>query len=316
MPDVRVTETARYRTGERFQLITRQIQYRNNFLIDSFFDKSAHVSIVHRLAYRVQPGLEGYRYQRRVRTVQNGDFTLFVGTDVIHDQYVERELIKTQFAGKGVRALNHKQIEVFGGIQEPVLITQFSLQGGHFVTRVTRYNAVNQGRAETVGIVQPFSKGRRQRPLLRVAQHQFPQRIPIVVNQFTRNDDPAFVWRTVKMTETLEEQSRQFRRVADGRRIFKGVARVITDPGFRGIREHKAHLRVMSQPEERIVFIINVDFAVNGTDKTCIAHRVALLVQAANDRGIQTILRIQRRRKITLNGTNDHHTGVEIGMFV
>jgi len=62
--------------------------------------------------------------------------------------------------------------------------------------------------------------------------------------------------------------------------------------------------------------VIDADFTVYGTDQTRIAHRFALLVQAANDGGVETILRAQRGREVTLNRTNDNHTGVKIGVLI
>ena len=88
MSDVGITKTSCHRTGERFQLFTRQIEDRNDLLINRFFDERADLGIIHRLAYRIQPGLEGDRHQRRVRAVQNGHLAFFVGHDVIDNQHV------------------------------------------------------------------------------------------------------------------------------------------------------------------------------------------------------------------------------------
>ncbi len=88
MLDIRIAETTRDGAGERRQFITRQIQDRNDFLIDRFFDKRAYVGIVHRLAHRIQSRLERHRHQRRVRAVENCHFALFVRLNVIHNPHV------------------------------------------------------------------------------------------------------------------------------------------------------------------------------------------------------------------------------------
>jgi hypothetical protein len=72
----------------------------------------------------------------------------------------------------------------------------------------------------------------------------------------------------------------------------------------------------VSQFQKLIVLVVDADFPVNGADKTRIADRFALLVQATNDGGVQAILGAQRRREIALNGADNHHTSVKIGMFV
>ena len=50
-------------------------------------------------------------------------------------------------------------------------------------------------------------------PTLRIAQHQFTQRVAIIVNQLTRDDDPTFIQRTVEMAKTFEQQTGQFCRI-------------------------------------------------------------------------------------------------------
>ncbi|MNI53518.1 hypothetical protein D3C73_1083580 [compost metagenome] len=143
------------------------------------------------------------------------------------------------------------------------MITQLGFQRGHFVTRVTGNDAVHQRRTKCVSLVQPLHERVRQRPLLRITQHQFTQRIAVVINQFARNDYPAFIQRAVKMAVTLKQQAGQLGRIAYRRRIVELVARVITDPGFRCIGENKTHIRVMRQFQELIVFAIDADFTVN-----------------------------------------------------
>jgi hypothetical protein len=69
------------------------------------------------------------------------------------------------------------------------------------------------------------------------------------------------------------------------------------------------------QFQELIVLVINADFAVNGADKTRIANRFALLVQATNDGGVQAILVLSDGGNRS-DWADNHHTGVKIGMFV
>ena len=118
------------------------------------------------------------------------------------------------------------------------------------------------------------------------------------------------------MAEALKQQARQFRRIAHGRRIVEFVTRVIADPGLGGVREDKTHIGVVGQFQERIILAVDVDLPVNRADKTALTYRFALLIQAANDGGIEAILGAQRGRESTLNGANDNHTGIEIGMFI
>ena len=251
-----------------------------------------------------------------MRAVQDSDFALFVGPDVVDNQHIQRVFIQTKFLRKRCRPLDNKQIELFSRIQETIVITQLSLQRGRFVARVTGHDTVNQRRAEAVCLVKPLDKGGRQRPLPGIAQDEFAQRVTVVVNQLARNNDPAFIRCTVEVAITLKQQSRQLRRVAHRRGIVESVTRVVADTRFGGVRENKAHIRIVRQFQERIILAVDVDLPVNRADKTALTYRFTLPVQAANDSGIETILSVQRRREVALNRTDDNHTGVKIGMFI
>ena len=196
------------------------------------------------------------------------------------------------------------------------MIAQPGFQLCHLITRIAGNNAVNQRRTESVSIIQPRNECRRQRPLLCIAQHQFTQGIAVVVDEFARNDNPAFIRCPVKVGKALEQQTRQFGRIADSWRIVKLIPRVIADPRLRGIGEDKPHVRVMGELQKFIVLAVDADFTIHGTNKTRIAYRFPLLIQTTNNRGIQTILGAQGRRKIALDRPHNHHTGIEIGMLV
>ena len=188
------------------------------------------------------------------------------------------------------------------------MIAQTGFQLCHLITRIAGNNAVNQRRAEGVSIIQPGNECRRKRPRLCVAQHQFTQGIAVVVDEFARNDDPAFIRCPVKVGKAFEQQTRQFGRIADRWRIVKLIARVIADARLRGIGEDKSHVRVMGELQKFIVLAVDADFTVHGTNKTRIAYRFTLLIQTTNNRGIETILSTQRRGKIALDWPHNHHT--------
>lgn len=99
---------------------------------------------------------------------------------------------------------------MFGGIEETVFIPQllFNLRG--FIARIAGHNTVHRGGAKRVGFIQPCHKRFRQRPLLRIAQHQFPQRFTVIINQLAGNDDPAFIRRAGEMAVAFKQQAGQF----------------------------------------------------------------------------------------------------------
>ena len=170
------------------------------------------------------------------------------------------------------------------------MIIQFSLQCGRFIAGIACHDTVNQRRAEAVGVVEPLNKGGRQRPLLRIAQDEFAQCVTVVVNQLAGNDDPALVSRTVEVAKALKQQTRQLRRIAHRRGIVDAVTRVVADTRFGGVREYKPHIGIVSQFQKCAIVVIDADFPVNGADQPGLAHRLALLIQATNDRGVQPIL--------------------------
>ena len=143
------------------------------------------------------------------------------------------------------------------------MIAQFSFELSYLITRIAGNDTVHQRRAKCIGLIQPLNKRFRQRPFLSVAQNQFTQRITVIINQFARDDNPAFIQCAVKIAEAFEQQTRQFSRITYRWRVVKLIARVVTDTCFRGVREHKTHIRIMCQLQELIVFAIDADFTVN-----------------------------------------------------
>ncbi|CSP53714.1 Uncharacterised protein [Shigella sonnei] len=182
---------------------------------------------------------------------------------------------------------------MFSGVEETIVITQFFFQFSHFIARITGNDTVHQRRTEAVSLIQPLNKCFWQCPLLRIAQHQFTQRVAIVVDQLTRDDDPTFIQRTVEMAKAFEQQTGQFCRIAYRWRVIEFIARMVADPRFGGVRENKAHFRVVRQFQEFIVFTVDADFTINRANQTRVADRFPLLIQATDNGGIQTILRAQ-----------------------
>ena len=228
-----------------------------------------------------------------MRTIQDRDLTLFVRLDVINNQHVERILIKTQLRRYLFWPLNHKQIKMFRSIEKSIVIAKFRFKLRHFITRISGHNPVNQRGTKGVRLIQPLHKRSGQAPLLSVTQYQLAQRLAIVINQFTRNDNPAFIKRAVKTGITFKQQPRQLRGVADRGRVIKCVTGMVANTGFCGIRENKTHVRVMRQFQEFIVILIDADFTVNRTDQTRVANRLALFIQTTNNRGIEPVLGTQ-----------------------
>ncbi len=222
--------------------------------------------------------------------VQNSDLARLIGLNVIDDKHVKRITIEAQLFCQPGGALNNKQVEVLRGVQESILIAKLRFNSGGLVARVAGNDAVDKRGAEGIGFMQPLAKGRRQRPLLRIAQHQFPQRFAVVINKLAGNDHPSFVGCAIKAAETFEQQTGQFGRIACRRLIFKLIARVVADARFGGIRKHEANIRVMRKLQKLVIVLINVDFAIDRTDKTRVADGFALLVQAANNGGVKTVL--------------------------
>ena len=118
------------------------------------------------------------------------------------------------------------------------------------------------------------------------------------------------------MRETFEQQTGQLSGIAHRWRIVEFVTGVIADARFGGVGEHKTDIRIMGQRQVRVIFAIDVQLAIHGANQTCVADRFALFIQTTNDSGIKSILGAQRRRKIAVDRTHYHHTGIEVGMFV
>ena len=95
------------------------------------------------------------------------------------------------------------------------------------------------------------------------------------------------------MAKAFEQQTGQFCRIAYRWRVIEFIARMVADTRFGGVRENKAHFRVVRQFQEFIVFTLDADFTINRANQTRVADRFPLLIQATDNGGVQTILRAQ-----------------------
>lgn len=84
-------------------------------------------------------------------------------------------------------------------------------------------------------------------PIHSIAQHQRLQRLAVIIDQLAGNNHPSLVGRTGEMLVTLKQQTGQFRRITDRRRVVKPIPGMVADARLGGVGEDKPHLRVMRQ---------------------------------------------------------------------
>ncbi|MNS36978.1 hypothetical protein D3C72_691780 [compost metagenome] len=118
------------------------------------------------------------------------------------------------------------------------------------------------------------------------------------------------------MTEALEQQAGQLGREARRRGVVELVVGVIADPGFRGVGEEEADIRVARQCLHLVELAVAAQFAVDAADQALGADGLAGLAQPADDGGVETVLSAQAGGKVAVDGAHDHHAGVEAGVLV
>jgi hypothetical protein len=73
-----------------------------------------------------------------MRAVKNGDFARFIGPDILYDTDIAAGSDPAAAFPPAPAALDNEQPEVFGGIQESIMVAQLRLQLFGFLTRDSR----------------------------------------------------------------------------------------------------------------------------------------------------------------------------------
>ena len=100
--------------------------------------------VLHRFANGIDAAQPRHRHQRGVRAVKNGDFALFIGSDILYETDIERVTFEPQRLRQRLRPLDNEQPEVFGGIQESIMVAQLRFELFRFLARVAGDDAINQ----------------------------------------------------------------------------------------------------------------------------------------------------------------------------
>ncbi|MNC39927.1 hypothetical protein D3C75_886120 [compost metagenome] len=76
--------------------------------------------------------------------VEDRYLAFFIRFDVINDVDIQIQLIQMQLLRQPLRALDHKQVEMFRRIEEAILITQLLLPLIYFIAWVARDDTIDQ----------------------------------------------------------------------------------------------------------------------------------------------------------------------------
>ncbi len=153
-------------------------------------------------------------------------------------------------------------------------------------------------------------------PLIGVAQHQIAQRVAVMVNQLARHHQPAPVAGAIEVGIARPQQLRQFARETAGGLIGKLIRADKGDARFGGIGEDHAQIRITGQRHKFAELLPGLDFTVEAADQPGFADLLALIVQPADQRGIETILLIQAVADFTVARPHHHDPGIGALMFI
>ena len=85
MVDERILETLRHRGSEFFELRFRQIQRRNDLIVNRLVHKPTDYIVMHTVSYNILPCEVGAKHEASVGTVQNTDLSLLVWFMIVCD---------------------------------------------------------------------------------------------------------------------------------------------------------------------------------------------------------------------------------------
>ena len=63
-----------------------------------------------------------------MRAVKNGNLALFIGPDILYETDIKRVTFEPQRLRQRLRPLDNEQPEVFGGIQESIMVAQLRFE--------------------------------------------------------------------------------------------------------------------------------------------------------------------------------------------
>jgi hypothetical protein len=138
------------------------------------------------------------------------------GRDVVDQLHVQAGAGQLQLFADPCRALDHEQVVVLGRHQELVLVAEILLDLFRVGARIAGDDAVDQGRAEGAGLLDPGVEGRVQLPQAGEVQHGLLERRAVLVDQFAGQQHQALVLAPFEGLEALEQELGQLGREGAG----------------------------------------------------------------------------------------------------
>jgi len=188
-------------------------------------------------------GLIGCQHAHGMGPVEDADLAGAVEAHVVGPHHIQACLVERQFILVEVLvAFDDPQMKNLSRIEQVVLIPQLFADCLGFGFRIPGNNAVDQRVAEIARFVEPVHKACLQIPFLCILLDDALQVVAVLVDEFTGDDDQAFVQSSLEGLVAFVEKGAYLGGEGDLRLVGQLVTAVVADARLGGVGDDEAEI--------------------------------------------------------------------------
>ncbi len=250
-----------------------------------------------------------------VRTVQDADLSLLVGSDFRNDVDVETGLLEGKLLLKPGGTFDVPHAEDFADVQKRIVVAVLFRQTGNFlrVADAAGNDAVHERGAEQAVILQPCDEVLAIAPVLRVLYAALLELLAVVVDQLAGEDDDTLLARL----EALVQEHGQLRGEGSRRQLVRSAGTVIDDTGLGGVGGDVLEVVALGDLDDfgPILGNMRIVAGVHDGDHALAVDLLAVLA-AAEIQGVQTFLLVDELGQTHGDGLHQGDLAVPVRQFV
>ena len=257
MVNVRVVETLQNVGTELLQLLHREVEGLHEFLELYLVDVLTDNLVVASIADDVNAREVSNRRENGVRTVEQRNLTLVVRSLALGDENVKtcllcRELLAELLDRHICWFLDNPEVEDFCLNNEVVLVANLLLDVGNLLAWEARNDAVNEGSANVVVLLEPLLESsvvstEVSLPQLDVLLDAVLQVVTVEEDELARHDDKTLCRIAVEGLETTIEQLHELTWVRRSRSVGELTGVVESNTSLCGVRDYETNLWLLCQ---------------------------------------------------------------------
>ena len=277
------------------------------------------------IAYNVYATEISDRGEDGVRTIEEGNLSLMIGSLALSDEYMETSLLSGELLTKGSashvgRTLDNPEVEDLGLDHQVVGIAGTLLQLGDVLAWEAGNDAVNEGSANVAVLVEPLLEccivlAEVILPELDVLLDAILEVMSVEEDQLARHDDEALLGVAIEGLEATEEELCELAGIRRSWSIGELAVGIKSDTSLGGVGDDETDVRLIGQSHECSILAVWIEGAADDIHTVEGINGLAVLTALQVD-VIEAVLAIEPLHHTTFDWLNDNNRSVEVGLLV